>query len=157
MRIQHCSIPADNPKSAAETLARIFEGEVTRFPPGGPDSWMAWSKDGSLQVECTPRGTVLIPDENQVILGARADVPAPNSEVHFGMCVDLPQDEIAAIAQEAGWPSYPSVRIPGEDGFSVLEVWVEGKFLIEFTDPVETARLSSSVTVEGWKRAFQLS
>ncbi len=154
MMFQHCSIPADNPKNAAETLGRIFGGEVTRFPPGGPDAWMAWSKDGSLQLECTPRGTVLVPDENQVALGARAEAPTRNSEVHIGICVDMPQDEILQIAKEVGWPAYPSVRIPGEEGFSVVELWVEGKFLLELCDPVESARLAKAVTVEGWKAAF---
>lgn len=156
MRFQHCSIPADNPQKAAETLGRIFGGAVTRFPPGGPDSWMAWSKDESLQLECTPRGTVLIPDGNEVMLGARNDAPTPNSEVHLGICVDMPEAEIVEIAKEVGWPAYPSVRIPGEHGFSVLELWVEGKFLLELTDPVQTARLTNSVTVEGWKAAFAL-
>jgi hypothetical protein len=156
MRFQHCSIPADDPKKAAETLGRIFGGEVTRFPPGGPDAWMAWSKDGSLQLECTPRGHVLTPDDNKVILGVRAEAPTTHSEVHIGICVDTPEEEIIAIAKEAGWPAYPSVRIPGEQGFSVLELWVEGKFLLELTDPVQTARLTNSVTVEGWKAAFSL-
>src|SRR5829696_2292258 len=121
MKFQHCSIPADNPKKAAETLGRIFGGEVTRFPPGGPDAWMAWSKDGALQLECTPRGHVLTPDTNQVILGVSAESPTRHSEVHIGICVDMPENEIMAIAKEAGWPAYPSVRIPGDQGFSVLE------------------------------------
>lgn len=157
MRMQHCSIPADDPKKAAEVLGRILGGEITRFPPGGPDAWMVWSKDGFSQLECTPRGTVLIPDSDEVALGAREGTPTPNSEVHIGICVDTPQDEILAIAKEVGWPAYPSVRIPGEEGFSVLELWVEGKFLLELTDPVETQRLAKSVTVEGWKAFFELN
>jgi hypothetical protein len=156
MKFQHCSIPADDPKKAADTLGRILGGEVTRFPPAGPDGWMVWSKDGSLQLECTPRGHVLTPDDKKVALGVREEAPTRHSEVHIGICVDMPQDEIIEIAKEAGWPVYPSVRIPGEQGFSVLELWVEGKFLLELTDPVESARLARAVTVEGWKAAFSL-
>ncbi|WP_176593253.1 MULTISPECIES: hypothetical protein [Sphingobium] len=156
MKFQHCSMPADDPKKAAETLSRIFGGQLTRFPPGGPDAWMVWSKDESIQLECTPRGTVLTPDDDQVILGARAEPPTRHSEVHIGVCVDMPKEEILEIAKEVGWPAYPSVRIPGEEGFSVIELWVEGKFLLELTDPSDTARLERSVTVEGWKAAFAL-
>lgn len=157
MKFQHCSIPTDDPKKAADTLGRILGGEVTRFPPGGPDAWMAWSKDETLQLECTPRGTVLVPDAEQVILGAREEAPQPHSEVHIGICVDMPEEEIVTIAKEVGWPAYPSVRVPGEAGFSVLELWVEGKFLLELTDPKQTARLANAVTVKGWKAAFDLN
>ncbi|WP_190304562.1 hypothetical protein [Rhizobium phaseoli] len=154
MKFQHLSIPADDPKKAAETLGRMVGGEITRFPPGGPDAWMVWSPDGFAQLQCCPRGDVLVPDPNEVILSVREEAPVPHSEVHIGIMVDKPQEEILAIAKEVGWPAYPSVRIPGEDGFSLLEVWVEGKFLLEFVDPVETPRLMKAVTVEGWKAAF---
>lgn len=156
MQFQHCSIPADDPKKAAETLGRIFGGEVTRFPPGGPDAWMAWSCDGAMQLECTRRGNVLVPDAKETALEFQAAPPARNSEVHIGICVDMPEAEIMEIAKEAGWPAYHSVRFPGEDGFSVLELWVEGKFLLELMDPVQTARLKRCVTVDIWKQAFAL-
>lgn len=156
MKFQHCSIPADNPKLAAETLGRIFGGAVTRFPPGGPDSWMAWSSDETLQMEFTPRGNVLVPDDNKTMLGVREGAPVPNSEVHLGLCVETPEAEILSIANEVGWPAYSSVRIPGDEGFAVVELWVEGKFLLELCDPIQSARLQNSVTVEGWNRLFSL-
>lgn len=153
MKLQHCSLPADDPKAAAETIGRMINGPVTPFPPGGPDAWMAWSNDGTLQIECTPRGAVLFPEKEEVY-GFRAEEPRSYSEVHIGLCVDRPESELIEIAKEAGWPARPSVRAPGEDGFSVLEVWVEGKFLLEFCDPVQTARLERAVTVEKWKAMF---
>lgn len=150
MKIQHFSLPADDPKNAATTIARIIDGEATPFPPGGRNAWMAWSSDGSMQIECTPRGTVMFPEKEDVY-GLRAETPQPYSEVHIGIAVDKPEAEIVEIASEAGWPARPSVRTPGEDGFSVLEVWVEGKFLLELLDPVQTARLEACVTIEKWK------
>jgi hypothetical protein len=41
--------------------------------------------------------------------------------------------------------------------FDLVEVWVENAYLVEVLDPVQMADYARSMTVDNWKRAFQLS
>lgn len=36
-----------------------MSGEALPFPPAGEDSWMAWSGDGSVEIEVSRRGLAL--------------------------------------------------------------------------------------------------
>lgn len=150
--IAHASIPADNPEVAAKVLAEIMEGEATLFPPAGPNSWMAWSGDGDVELEIAPRGHVLAygADEGywtEQSLGSRL------SEAHLAICVGRPAEEIIAVASRAGWPARPCNR--GNGLFQLTEVWVEGAFMLEFLDPAQTARYREVVTPQNWKRLLQ--
>jgi hypothetical protein len=42
-----------------------MNGEALRFPPGGPDAWMARSGDGAIELEVVRRGKVLHFDGDQ--------------------------------------------------------------------------------------------
>ena len=59
MMIAHASLPADDTKTAAAVLAEIMQGEIVRFPPGGPNAYMAWSGDGQTELEIVQRGAVI--------------------------------------------------------------------------------------------------
>ncbi|MGE3143095.1 MAG: hypothetical protein AB7L65_07210 [Hyphomonadaceae bacterium] len=148
MRIAHVSLPADDPQRAAEVLAEIMQGEATPFPPGGPGAWMAWSGDGEIELEIVRRGWPLQ-------LGPEEGAWAPDgstrrwSESHAAVCVRRPEREIIAIAQAAGWPARHCER--GEGYFQLVEVWVDGAFMLEFMDPAQTARYREAVTPSKWK------
>ena len=147
--IAHFSMPADDPKRVAEVLAEMMEGEAIRFPPAGPHAWMAWSKDGAVEIEITPRGLAVVygPEE----AGWKDDgIARKHSEVHVALCVDRPAAEIIAIAKKADWPARHCWR--GGDIFDLTEVWVEGAFMIEMLDPAQTARYRAVVTLPNWKR-----
>lgn len=148
MKLVHASIPADNPASAARTLAGIMQGEAMPFPPGGPDAWMAWSGDAGLELEIVPRGCTLQHDEDQGNWRKGAE-RGRASEVHLAIAVDRPAAEIVALAQAAGWPARLCSR--GEGLFALVEVWVDGCFLIEFMDPAQSTRYETVVTPENWK------
>jgi hypothetical protein len=147
--IVHASIPADDPKRVAAVLAEILGGEALRFPPAGPDGWMAWSGDGEVEIEIAPRGAVIRYGEQQ---GDWTPGPASSrhSEVHLAIGVERPAAEVIAIAERAGWPTRACDR--GGGVFQLTEVWVEGVFMIEILDPVQTARYRQVVTPENWKR-----
>ena len=149
MRIAHASIPADNPETAAHVLAEIMGGEALRFPPGGPDAWMAWSGDATIELEVVKRGHVLTygPEQGNWVIGYEGD---SRSEAHLAICVDRPAAEIVAIGMRAGWPTRHCER--GNGIFSLTEVWVEGDFMLEFMDPAQTARYEEVITPENWKR-----
>lgn len=147
--IAHASIPADDPKRAAEVLAEIMSGEAMPFPPGGPDSWMAWAGDGAVEIEISRRGLAMTygPEEAEW----RSDgVSRRLSEAHLALCVERPAAEVLAIAQKAGWPARHCDR--GGGVFSLTEVWVEGSFMVEVLDPEQTAQYKERVTPQGWKQ-----
>ena len=146
--IAHFSMPANDPKRSAAVLAEMMGGEALPFPPGGIDSWMAWSNDGAVEIEITRRGLVLAFGSDQVEW--RSDgVARELSDAHIALCIECPAAEVIAIATRAGWPARRCVR--GGNLFDLTEVWVEGAFLIEVLDPVQTARYRAVVTPTNWK------
>jgi hypothetical protein len=148
MKLVHASIPADDPQAAARVLAEIMGGEALRFPPGGPDAWMAWSGDGAVELEVIPRGRVLHPGGDQGDWRA-LDGGQRLSEVHLAISVDHSAEAVIALADRAGWPARACER--GGGLFGLVEVWVDGVFMIEFLDPAQTARYEEVVTLEKWK------
>lgn len=149
MMIAHASLPADDTRTAATVLADIMQGEIVRFPPGGPNAYMAWSGDGQTELEIVQRGAVIKYDELQGNWSQDGERHY-GSEVHLAICVDRPEDEIIAIAKKAGWPARHCER--GGGYFSLVEVWVEGVFMIEFLDPAQTRIYKERVTLQTWKQ-----
>jgi len=148
MKIAHASIPADDPNTVAHVLADMLQGEALPFPPAGPSAWMAWSGDGALELEVTPRGNVITFGQDQG--WTKTPQSTRYSEVHLALCVDRPESEIIAIAQKAGWQARHCER--GNGIFSLCEVWVENTFMIEFLDPAQTARYNQMVTLENYRK-----
>jgi hypothetical protein len=149
MKLIHASIPADDPHKAAEVLAELMGGEALPFPPAGPHGRMAWSGDGRVSLEIVPRGSLI---HHAAEEGEWRPVSNPQrlSEVHLAIGVDRPAAEIMAIAERAGWPARLCSR--GEGFFDLVEVWVEGVFMLEIFDPEQTAHYSRVATVENLKK-----
>jgi hypothetical protein len=149
MKLIHASIPADDPHKAAEVLAELMGGEALQFPPAGPQGRMAWSGDGRVSLEVVPRG-------NLIHRGAEegnwipVDNPQRLSEVHLAIGVDRPAADIIAIAEKAGWPARLCSR--GNGFFELVEVWIEGSFMLEMFDPEQAAHYERVVTVENLKK-----
>lgn len=149
MKLVHASMPADDPRFVAAVLADIMGGEAIPFPPGGPDAWMAWSGDGAIELEVIPRGAPLRFEADQG--NWRGGSPAVReTEVHFAISVGRSADEVLRIAQDAGWKARHCDR--GNGLFDLVEVWVDGCFMIEFMDPAQTARYEDVVTPAKWKQ-----
>ncbi len=110
---------------------------------------MAWSGDGQTELEIVQRGAVIKYDELQGNWSQDGERHY-GSEVHLAICVDRPEDEIIAIAKKAGWPARHCER--GGGYFSLVEVWVEGVFIIEFLDPAQTRIYKERVTLQNWKQ-----
>jgi len=148
MKLIHASIPADDPRRVAEVLAEMMGGEALRFPPV-ENGWMAWSGDGEVDLEVVPRGHLIHRGDEEGGWRPVADAQRL-SEVHLAIGVDRPKEEIVAIATREGWP----VRVCARGGgfFELIELWVEGAFMIEMLDPEQTAHYERVVTVENLKR-----
>ncbi|MBL8549635.1 MAG: hypothetical protein JNJ73_06600 [Hyphomonadaceae bacterium] len=155
MMIAHASLPADNPKHVAGVLAEIMGGEALPFPPGGPDTWMAWSGDEAIELEIAPRGRLMTTDaaEGANWRDQRTGLPR-GSEAHLAIAVERPLSEIMEIARRAGWTTGEYDR---GGFFKLAEVWVENAFLIEFLDPAQTAAYKASMTKANWKKTFGMA
>jgi len=147
--IAHASIPSANPAQAARVLAEIMGGEVTPFPPGGPESFLAWSSDGKTFLEVIPRGRLLHygTDEAEYRAGDNAERHA--TETHLAICVERSEADILEIAERAGWPTRSCDR--GNGTFQLVEVWIDGSFLIEFLDPAQAKGYQEKVSLARWK------
>ncbi|MGQ0445374.1 MAG: hypothetical protein ACT4O2_09685 [Beijerinckiaceae bacterium] len=147
--IAHASIPSDNPEKAARVLAEIMGGEATPFFPGGPEAFMAWSSDGATFIELIKRGRHISYGPEQAEYSPGDGAGRRLSEAHLAIGVDRPAAEIVEIAKRAEWPARPSDR--GKGTFQLVEVWVDGAFLIEFLDPDQTKIYLERVTLANWK------
>lgn len=149
MHLIHASIPADDPRIVSETLAEMMDGEAIPFPPAGPLGRMAWSGDGNVSLEIVPRGNLIHPGPNAGEWRAVQDSQRL-SEVHLAIAVSRPATHIVSIADRAGWPARICSR--GNGLFELVEVWVEGAFMIEIFDPDQAAGYQRAVTLEKLKK-----
>jgi hypothetical protein len=149
MLIAHASIPSDDPEHAARALAEIMDGEVTPFPPGGPGSFLAWSRDGKTFLEVIKRGRLLRYGSDEAEYRAGDDAERRATEIHLALCVERSEADILEIADRAGWPTRSCDR--GNGTFQLVEVWVDGIFLIEFLDPVQARGYQERISLESWK------
>ncbi|MEE2691299.1 MAG: hypothetical protein VX640_07155 [Pseudomonadota bacterium] len=152
MMIAHVSVPADDCEKVARVLAEIMEGRALPFPPGGPQAWMAWSGDEKVEIEVTPRGAYMVRGPQEVTWEERPRERA--AETHLALCVEREAGTVVDVAARAGWPA----RICDRGGFfHVVEVWVEGAYLIEVLDPAYTEEYRRSMSVENWMRTFGMA
>jgi hypothetical protein len=149
MRLIHASIPADDPRIVSEILAEMMDGEAIPFPPAGPHGRMAWSGDGNISLEIVPRGNLIHPGRHEGEWRPVGD-PQRLSEVHLAIAVSRPATEIVSIADRAGWPARICSR--GRGLFELVEVWVEGAFMLEMFDPEQVSTYERNVSLERLKK-----
>ena len=147
--IHHVSLPAKNPKSTAEALARILGGEAMPFPVVA-GAWMAWSSDGVTELEILPitlggtpnpvagREPLMVPIEDGNRLNAW----------HLAISTEVRAAEIVRIAREAGWRA----EICDRAGyFTLVEIWIDGCTMIEVLDQEMLARYKATFDAVKWK------
>jgi len=151
-KIIHLSIPADDPAKVAVFFADLLDGQAFPFPPGGPEAWVAWAGDSSVQVEVVKRGALLLRGtEEAEWRGNQGSNRA--SEVHLALAVACPADQVLARAESEGWPTRICWR--GGDIFPLIEVWVEDAFLVEVFDPEQRAIFETRVNRESWAKLHE--
>ena len=149
--LNHISIAVNDPKRVADILAELWNGMVIPFPPA-PGSYIVLANDGKGSgVEVTPAGTVLVPGEG---LPPEDDLDAATAAfeakfvksefvpqyvaTHLNISTELGIDEIRAIGKREGWRTFVANRDGGL--FQLVEMWVEGNFMLEIMTPEQTAR-----------------
>ena len=142
--IHHVSIESDDPMKVATVLARLMGGRAREGFPF-EHSCAAFSGDAyGTMVECWQRGRVVaIPKSGPGKFEIFASETSQKYQAfHTALSVELDDDEIMAIAKEAGWET--AVRRNGP--FSVVEVWIENRLLLEVLSPTQAENYLRAMT-----------
>ena len=145
----HISIGAERPKQAARLVAELWQGRAYPFPPVADGSWIAMAGDerGSA-IEVYPLGTELHLGDGESPVRSLEGRPARNGPVHVAIATGLDVESVKAIAQRFGAPAKVCARGP----FHVIELWVEGSFMIEVLTPEMQAEYLANMHVAGYER-----
>jgi len=146
----HMSADADDPQRAAELVAELWGGKAYPFPPVGVGSWVAMAGDArNTTFEFYRSGTELQPAEGEaegvVVQGERRRYGASHAAVATALSVE----EVKAIAARYG----ASAKVLVRGGlFGVIEVWIEGRLMIEVLTPEMQAEYLEQLTPANWER-----
>jgi hypothetical protein len=144
----HISIAAERPKHAARMIAELWRGRAYPFPPVAQGSWMAMAGDDrGTMIEIYPLGTELHQGEGKAIATDRAGLPVRHGPVHAAIATSLSVAEVEVIAARYGAPAKVCPRGP----FRVIEVWLEGSFMIEVLTPEMQAEYLANMHFAGWE------
>lgn len=140
--IHHVSIPAVDPRRAAEVFAELVGGRVTPFKAyeGG---WIAWTDDAvGTSIEFFPVGTEMFPHPGEGMVEFRhVEGASPFVATHLTLSVDRTVDEVVALADREGWRARVISRGPND----VIEFWVENAVMVEVMTPKMTADFLAEV------------
>lgn len=164
--IAHFSIPSKTPRETALFFAAVIDGVVFDFPIVAGAS-IAVANDGSgLAVEVYPEEMAHHPGSGDFDPSVRAEGPAVMpwedqifaerserraSGFHIAMATRRPAEEILARAKALGWRALACERA---GVFGVIEVWVDGRHLVEVLIPKETARYQAFMNPAGCRAMF---
>ncbi len=147
--LYHVSIAAQVPQAVAGVLAEIMGGTALPFPPVSDDGWIVLSDDEHRSaIEVYPMGTML--REASGDADAYGDPMGQDryTATHAAIGTHLNLDAVLAIARREGWPAKYRKR---GGAFGVVEVWVEGRQMLEILSPDMQAEYLQTVTIDNWR------
>ncbi len=146
----HVSIGAEAPRHVARVMAEYIGGTALPFPPVSDDGWIALSDDEHrTAIEVYPLGTVLVESPGDADAVGHASGLDRLTPTHAAIGTDLDLPAVLAIAAREGWPA--KYRKRGGQ-FGVVELWVEGRQMLEILTPEMQAEYRATVTVANWQR-----
>lgn len=131
MHIIHTSIPAHNPKRAAEALSRLFGGAVYKFLHPGC-YFVLLGEPGAL-IELYRKEIELRPGQQvgQPCQLLDCENPPQYCGSHTAVRVGVDTEQVLAIAAEYGWRA----EVHRRKIFRVIEFWIENEYLLEVFTP----------------------
>lgn len=145
----HVSISAYNPRMVATVLAEIMGGEAMPFPPVSDDGWIVLCDDEWRSgLEVYPMGTLLHEVDGDADAFGMVGGQDHFTATHAAIGTELDSERIFAIAAREGWPA--KYRKRGGQ-FGVVELWVEGRQMLEILTPEMQAEYRETVTIENWR------
>jgi len=146
----HISIAAHDPRRVACVIAELWEGEAFVFPPVIEGSWVAMAGDdrGTI-LEVYPIDTVLCEGEEDHDAYGERSGHIGNTPTHAAIATNLDLDAVLAIARREGW----SAKYCKRGGkFGVIELWIEGRQMIEVLTPQMQREYLDCMTIDNWRR-----
>ena len=148
--LYHLSIAAEQPRHVAEVLAEFWGGKAAPFPPVSDDGWIAMAGDDrGTAIEVYPLGTVLREAEGDADACGDTQTTERFTATHAAIGTALDRERIFEIAARENWPA--KYRKRGSQ-FGVIELWIEGRQMIELLTPDMQAEYLQAMTVENWER-----
>lgn len=149
----HVSLAGHDPRRIATVIAELWGGEAFVFPPVIGGSWVALAGDDrSTMIEIYPINTVLREAEGDADAYGEASGHDTYTATHCAIATALDQERVFAIARREGWPA--KYRRRG-GRFGVIELWVEGRQMIEVLTPEMQAEYRETVTIDNWRRMLE--
>ena len=146
----HMSIAARDPEHVASVIAEFWGGTVKRFPPVSDNGWIALAHDArGTCLEVYPLGTVLRETAGDFDAHGEPSGRDEFSPTHGAIATDLEQDAVLAIARREGWPAKYRKR---GGMFGVIELWIEGRLMMEVLTPAMQAEYLTAMGA--WGRAM---
>ncbi len=149
--IHHISLAVNNPRRAAEVVAKLWRGQAVPFP-NHPGSYIAIALDPyGTAIEFLPKGTVLKPpglDDEPVQFSEPQSAATVYTATHANIAVPISETEIYAIAHQEGWRA---ARCKRGDFFELIELWIENEVMLELLPPNLMAQYLMMVNPENLK------
>jgi len=145
----HMSIAAHDPRNVAEVVAELWDGEALPFPPVAKGSWVAFAGDDrSTILEVYPLGTELREVEGDADAIGLPTATSRYSATHGAIATALDMGAVMAIARREGWPAKYRKR---GGIFGVIEIWIEGRQMMEVLTPEMQAEYVAATTAANWR------
>lgn len=145
----HVSIAAHDPKHVAEVIAEIWGGDALFFPPVSDNGWIVLAGDDRrTALEVYPIDTVLREAEGDADAYGEATGITGFTATHAAIGTGLSQDKIMEIAAREGWPAKYRKR---GGMFGVIEMWIEGRQMIEVLTSEMQAEYQASMSIDNWR------
>jgi hypothetical protein len=145
----HMSIAAHAPQHVAVVFAEIWGGEAFPFPPISKGSWIALAGDDrGTAIEVYPLNVVLRESEGDADAYGEATARDLFTATHGAIATHLDAEAIMALASREGWPAKYCKR-GGQ--FGVIELWVEGRQMIEVLTPEMQREYLGFMKLDAWR------
>ncbi len=146
----HMSIAAKNPRHVAGFFAELWGGEALPFPPVADNAWIALAGDErGTAIEVYPADVVLRETEGDADAHGAHDAGSPYTATHAAVATALSRERILALADRERWPAKYRKR---GDVFGVVELWIEGRQMMEVLTPDMQAEYLAGMTIANWKQ-----
>lgn len=147
--IFHLSIAAHQPRHVAAVLAELWEGDALFFPPISDNGWIVIARDERRSaIEVYPIGTVLREAEGDADAVSEATAHTGYTATHAAIATSLTREQVLAIAEREGWPAKYRKR---GGMFGVLEVWIEGRQMMEVLTAEMQAEYCATMSADNWR------
>lgn len=145
----HVSIAAHDPQHVAEVIAELWGGDALFFPPVSDNGWIVLAGDERrTAMEVYPIDTVLREAEGDADAYGEPSGNGAYTATHAAIGTDLSQDAVMAIATREGWPA----KYRNRGGmFGVIEMWIEGRQMIEVLTSEMQSEYRMSMSAENWR------